>query len=362
MVIKMMIRDVVDRNFYEDLSEIAKRPFWNDVQQKNFLITGGAGFIAYYLCLSILLRNDIAGNGNTVWLLIRNPEKAKKRYGNILEREDVRLLVQDACTPIETFACDYIIHAAGGAEAYLFEKQPVDVFMTNSVGTQEVLSFANRVKAKSVVYLSSYTVYGEGADRIERVGESFTGTLDWTKYNACYANGKRAGEMLCACHHHQFQTPVKILRPGFIFGASGLNDSRVYAEIIRKVMQKENVLLKSSGLVYRSVCYVTDLVRAILVVLFGGEDGAAYNAATEHISILDYANCATQAYPEDNLRVVFANPEDAGKEKPAHIMGKMDCDKLRSLSPAWDPQVSVTDGIRMACEILTYLDRGDEKC
>ena len=356
MVIKMMIRDVVDRNFYEDLSEIAKRPFWNDVQQKNFLITGGAGFIAYYLCLSILLRNDIAGNGNTVWLLIRNPEKAKKRYGNILDREDIRLLIQDACTPIETFKCDYVIHAAGGAEAYLFETQPVDVFMTNSVGTQEVLSFAKRANVESVVYLSSYTVYGGGSESTETIAEDFIGSLDWTKHIACYANGKRAGEMLCVCHHHQFQTPVKILRPGFIFGASGLNDSRVYAEIIRKVMQKEDILLKSSGLIYRSVCYVTDLVRAILAVLFGGENGAAYNAATEHISILDYAKCATQAFPENQLRVVFANPEDATKERPKVIMGKMDCKRLRSLSPAWEPKVTVTDGIRMAAEILKHLD------
>lgn len=346
------INHFVSNFLYEDLQEIASRKVWNNITHCSFLITGGAGFIAYHLALCILLRNDLSHNQNQLILLVRSEQKARERYGCLLDRPDVHLLLQDVCTEIDTGKYDYIIHAAGGAEAKTFEERPVDVFNTNTLGTNQILSLAYRSKTKSLVYVSSFTVYGKQADNGGTIDENAKGLLDWTSYKGCYANGKRAGEMLCNCYLHQYQLPVKIVRPGFIYGASSWSDSRVYAEIIQKAAKGEDIVLKSAGLLYRSMCYATDLVRGIFSVLFSGENGTAYNVATEYLSIRDFASNAVQAFADRKIHLTYQNSADADVEGPKILCEKMNCSQLTQLSAPWAPRVSCAEGIRMAGEIL----------
>lgn len=343
------ICDVMNPETYDDLLEIAMRVYWRDVKNKSFLITGGAGFIAYYIATAILLVNDLYQNNNRVILMIRDVEKARAKYGVLLEREDLTLLRQDVCEEIVYERCDYIIHAAGGAETRLFEATPVDVFSANALGTQRILDFATNTGAESVVYVSSFTVYGQTKEKT-RIFETDIGTLDWNDYKNCYANGKRAGEMLCACYKHQYGTPVRIVRPGFVYGASRKTDSRVYAEIIRNVVNSEEICLQTAGLVYRSMCYVTDVVRGILTVLFGGENGRAYNVATEFLSIREFAFAANNVNKKS--KVVFLNPDDESVEVSISRGGIMDCSAIAQLTPEWGPKVSVIQGIRMAAAAM----------
>lgn len=355
----MLIKDCVIKPLFNDLKEIAERSYWKDICNRTFLITGGAGFISSYLVQTILLVNDLYGNNNNVIIMVRNVAKARDKYGNLLDRSDLIILQQDVCQTVALDKCDYIVHAAGGAEASLFEACPVDVFNTNTIGTNNILKAAVKLNTTSVVYLSSYTVYGQLAAEKERLYEDDLGLLDFTKYNACYANGKRAGEMLCQCYLHQYGTPVKIARPGFIYGASSLKDSRVYAEIIRNAMQGTDVILKSSGQLFRTMCYVTDLVRGVFSVLFSGKNGEAYNVANEHVSIREFAEAAH--FANKNTNVIFQKKEDALAQKPEKIVGIMDSGKLSALPEAWNPQVSIADGINMAAMIMADMAKKAER-
>lgn len=344
-----MIQDCIKGALLKDMENIATNKVWNKIRNSRILITGGAGFIGYYLTLSALAANDIAGANNRIFVITRNAEKATCIFASLGERDDLELIGGDVAKDFpQEYSFEYLIHAASPADAKQFAANPVGTFWTNVMGTKSVLDCAVKSKAKSAVFVSSYTVYGDGVNGVPTISEDFVGKGNWSDASLCYMNGKRAGEMLCACYVKQYQVPVKIVRPGFIYGASSDDDPRVYAEIIRNIAHKEDVTLRSAGHVYRSMCYVTDLVRAIWGVLAFGENGEAYNVATENVSIREYAEAAAGLI---GRQVCYADIRDKQVPAPTKVFGMMDCSKLKMTIP-FVPIADIRTGVAMAVEIL----------
>lgn len=344
-----MIQNCIKGALLKDMENIAANDVWNEVRDSRILITGGAGFIGYYLTLSALAANDMAGANNRIFVMTRNAEKAKRIFASLGKRDDLEIIGGDVTKDFpQKYSFEYLIHAASPADAKQFAVNPVGTFLANVMGTKSVLDCTVKSKAKSAVFVSSYTVYGDGVNCVPAISEDFVGKGSWSDVSLCYMNGKRAGEMLCSCYVKQYQTPVKIVRPGFIYGASSDDDPRVYAEIIRNVANKEDVTLRSAGHVYRSMCYVTDLVRAIWGVLAFGKNGEAYNVATEDVSIREYAEAAAGLM---GRRVCYTDARDEQAAAPTEVFGLMDCTKLKAIFP-FEPIADVKTGIAMAAEIL----------
>ena len=74
---------------------------------------------------------------------------------------------------------------------------------------------------------------------------------------------------------------VKIARPSYIYGASSLEDDRVWAQFIANIVRSQDILLKSNGAANRSFCYVTDTASALLYILLHGKDAVPYNISYE---------------------------------------------------------------------------------
>lgn len=349
----LKVIDAVCETLYADLKQIASSTPLNRESHKSFLITGGSGFIAYYIVMSLLLLNDQKDASNSITIMVRSEKKAIAKYGALLERSDFHVMVQDVCTPMseDTAAYDYIIHAASGASAQQFDADPIGVFNSNVIGMENMINFVRRKPCKSMVYVSSFTVYGAGTDSVPAVTEDFRGSDDWTSKSACYSFGKKSAELLCVSAVRKYQCPIRIVRPGFVYGGSDPLDSRVYAEIIRNVAEKNNICMQSAGLLYRSMIYVTDVVRGIFVALLCGQDGEAYNIANEFVSIRGFAEAAVEAAGSEKVVLTFRNDTDAGVPIPATPDGAMSADKLRSCG--WEPAVALIDGIKMAAGIYT---------
>lgn len=319
---------------------------------KTFLITGANGFIAYYLVLTILNSNDMLHRNNRVVLLVRSKEKAQNRYGKILDRDDVSLLIQDVCVPLPDMGrVDYVIHAASAADAQHFDADPIGVFNSNVIGTENIIQFVNQNACESAVYISSFTIYGQGTDKLKLIDESFCGAEPWNNNRACYSYGKRSAEFLCMAAARKQGSPVKIVRPGFVYGASHINDTRVYSEIIRCVAENRPIVLQSAGLLYRSMIYVTDLVTAILAVLLNGKNGEPYNVANEHVSIRQFAEAAVQSAASKDVYIRYANEKDAAMEIPTEVFGAMAIEKIGA-ECGWMPHINLLDGISASAGII----------
>lgn len=353
------VRETVCPELYQDILQITQQDYLIGAVNQSFLITGGSGFIAYYMVLALLCLNDEHSNHNCVTILVRSEEKARKKYGALLDRRDLELLVRDVCEPFDdmTASFDYIIHAASAASAQQFDSDPIGVFNSNVVGTEQLIRFIRRTPCKSMVYISSFTVYGGGTETLQEIPETYSGPDDWRSNRSCYSLGKRSAEFLCMAGYRKYQSPIRIVRPGFVYGASSPEDNRVYAEIIRNVAEGRPIQLQSAGLLFRSMVYVTDVVRGIFHVLFCGQDGEAYNVANEFASIRGFAECAVVAANAEPVQIRFANPEDAGKAVVKIPGGAMSIRKL--MDTGWKPAVPLECGIGMSAKIYAdmYLGR-----
>ncbi len=349
------LKDLLKPALYADVLSVAKRALpWEKLAGKTLLLTGAAGLIGRYITLAVLARNDLYGDHIRVIAFVHNAEKARAVFGDAADRDELTLLSGDVCAlPADLPRADFVIHAASPASAIQYEQNPVGTLLTNTVGTENVLRYAQQNAVESVLCASSLKVYGDVFSG-DVMTEATNGQLDFTTYKNCYAEGKRATETLANAYVHQFGTPVKLVRPAYIYGACSLNDDRVWAQFIANVVRRENILLKSNGAAYRSFCYVADTAAAFLAVLLSGEPGEVYNIADDrsNVTIRDFAKLAVAAFPERGLTLSFANPAD--EAEPPKTFAKtpeiLDCTKLKALG--FTAETDIADGIRRTVAIL----------
>ncbi len=351
------VKNIVPKSIFKDVEQIASTVLpWEKLRDKTLLITGANGFISYYLVAALMLRNDRYQDNIKVIGVVRNACKAEKKFGDLIKRSDLKLIVQDICDRVETQeSVDYVIHAASQASAYYFENDPVGTIDANLSGTSNVLKLAKDKKAISTLFISSLKVYGQVTDGSSTLKEENIGYVDQTDYKNCYAIGKRASETLCASYCKQYDMNVKIARPSYIYGPSSLDDDRVWAQFIANVVKNESILLKSNGAAYRSFCYVTDTVTALLLILLNGANATPYNIAADHsnTTIRNFAREAVKVFPERNLTLSFANPRD--EEEPdltKFTVTPEILDHTRINELGWRAEVTLTEGIKRSVETI----------
>lgn len=352
------VENNIKKSIYSDIEEIIKTDVdWNRFDGKTVLITGAGGFIGYYLVLTFLARNDVYNNNIKVLALVRNRERAEKKFGALLQREDINLVVADVTDKLECERADFIIHAASQASNIQFENDPVGTINANLSGTSNILDFALESKSESVLVVSSLKVYGALHNGKDKISEEDIGYLDFTSYKNCYAVGKRASETLAASYSKQFGVNVKIARPSYIYGASSLTDDRVWAQFIANVVRREDILLKSNGAANRSFCYVSDTVSALIYIMLNGENITPYNISYEKsdTTIRNFARTACEVFPERNMKLSFANPVDEKEpiqDRSALAATPEILDSSKLLALGWIPRVDLKEGIRRAVGIL----------
>ena len=348
--------DNVKKSVYTNLEDIANAPIsWDKLKGKTLLLTGAGGFIGYYMTCGILLRNDLYGDNIKVLALERFGDFARKKFGKLLDRDDVELIEQDITVPIKAERADFVIHAASQASNIEFERDPVGTISANLSGTLNALDFAKESGSEASLVVSSLKVYGALYTGKPYIEEDDNGYVDFTSYKNCYAVGKRAAETLAASYSKQYGMNIRIVRPSYIFGASRLDDDRVWAQFIANIVRGEDILLKSNGATNRSFCYVTDTVTAMLHVLLDGENCVPYNISNEksNTTIRGFAQAACEAFPERNMKLAFANPEDEIMPEPSPLDPTpeiMDNKRIRAIG--WEPKVDLIEGIRRAVAIL----------
>ena len=283
--------------FEEDIKNIIKDFDMSVFDGKTVLVTGATGLIGK-LCVKSLLNS---GFDTKVVALIRNEQKGLKVLGR---NKNLEFLVQDINEHVKFDKnVDYIIHGASVTSSSDFVNKPVETILTAINGTKNVLEFARSQKdLLGMVYLSSLEVYGKPLK--EDTKENDYGYIDVLSPRSSYSEGKRMTETLCISYGSEYNVPVKIARLSQTFGAGvDKNDTRVFAQFAKSVINKQNIILHTKGETKRNYCYTTDAVRAIFTVLTKGENNNAYNVANKntYISIADMA----KSIENENTKVVF---------------------------------------------------------
>ena len=342
-----------------DLTEILSRSLpWDRLDDAAVLVTGASGMLPSYTVRTLLALNDRLDAGITVYGLVRNEQKARAVFADVINRPDFHLVVQDVADPIVIESpINYAFHGASAARPALHAADPVGTIRANLTGTFNVLDLCVQDRADGFVFMSSAEVYGEQPAGTELISEESYGGFDILNRRACYSEGKRAAETIAATYAAQFDLQCRIVRFGHIYGPGmALDDGRVQADFAANVVRGEDIVLNSAGTAVRTYTYVADAIAGMFTALLVGEE-MAYNVADPagFVSIRELAELFTQVKPELGLKLIFTNDEDSRSYSAAKAQG-LNSTKLATLG--WEAAVDLPTGLMRMVTALA-LRRGD---
>ncbi len=336
-----------NRVIQEDVALITGNDLpWETFRNKTVLISGAAGFLPSYMVDSLLYLNESREYDINIIGLVRNLETAKQRFH--YADNSLKLVRQDINEPFDlSDKIDFIIHAASHATPKVYRDDPVGVILPNVIGTKNLLQLASRNQVESFLFFSTSGVYGFVNDDDYPVKEDCFGALDPMRLSSCYLESKRLGENLCVAWMHQYQVPVKIIRPAINYGPGvQLDDGRSFADFIGCVVANRNIELYSDGSAIRNFCYIADAIAGFFTVMLKGQAGEAYNVATdEEITIRELAEyLVTKVFPERNLKVVMKNDVSKNFLRMNFSRTTVDISKIKALG--WSLEFSLAEGFR----------------
>ena len=314
---------------------------WARLSNRRVLVTGASGLVGSAMVRMLLSRNDLAGDGIKVVVVVRNREKAERKFAEFLPRSDFELVVADLAAPFAVDgAVDYIVHCAGvTGNPKLFVERPAEVLNTAFVSTRSVLELARAKHSLGVVYLSSWEVYGTPANDGKLIDEGYSGYIDLGNVRTSYKESKRLGEQLCVAYANEYGVPAKIGRISITSGPEfDDTDQRFLPQFVRSARAGRDIVLKSKGETVRSHVYIDDCVTALLTILLKGEAARAYNIADPEAAV-SIADIAQMVAAEAGVNVVFDVVDNVGKlGYNMQVKAVLDASKLLALG--WRPQIS----------------------
>ena len=342
----------------EDLKEIAYSDLinWNKFKNKKILITGATGLIGSLIVKSFIQRNEEFNNNINMILIVRDQEKAKEVFRNNQNIFYIEKNIEEYKN-INNLNIDYIIHGASPTKSKMFVNNPVETIDTAILGTKKILEQAKNSKIKSMVYLSSMEMYGTMNSK--NVTENDLGYINPLNIRSSYSEGKRICELYCSSYWHEYNIPVKIARIAQTFGAGiSKDENRVYKVFVDSILNKEDIILKSSGTTAINFSYTTDTIIGILKILLDGNNGEAYNIVSNNpnMTILDSAKWLADTYAKGIVDVKIDIPKENMGFAPDNNM-ILNNEKLKSIG--WNCKYDLKNGYDRLIRYLKEENKND---
>ena len=326
-----------------DIQEIiANEELFTFLKDSTVLITGATGFIGSMLVKTILAANEKYALSIKIFGQIRNPEKAKIVYGELIESLE---LVEDSNIP-----CDYIIHTVSPTTSKFFIEHPVETIKASVLSTIEILESARNNKA-SLIYLSSMEQYGIPYKSGQKMTEDKIGIIDHLNIRSSYSESKRLCECLCVSYVSEYGVDVKIARLAQTIGAGiPLTDNRMAMQFARAAADEKDIILHTEGRSVTNFVYIADAIEGILTVLEKGTPGQAYNICndSETRSVRQIADLVANEVAGGKIRVRIERKENMGYAPDVAMF--LDSGKLRNLG--WKARIGMLEAYKRLTEYL----------
>jgi nucleoside-diphosphate-sugar epimerase len=251
---------------------------------------------------------------------------------------DVELRMDIRDLAVEHFdGVDAVVHLAGISNDPLGDLNPGVTYEINHLATVHVARMAKAAGVTRFAFSSSCSIYGaHGDDVLDESAEFYPVTP--------YGESKVLSERdLTALADDDFSPTF--LRNATAYGVSPrLRGDLVVNNLTGYAVTTGEVFLKSDGTPWRPLVHIEDIARAFLAVVEAPRDLVhlkAYNVGRldETYRIRDVAEIVASVVPGSS--VGFA--EGAGPDKRNY---RVDCSLIARELPAFQPQWTVTDGVR----------------
>lgn len=313
--------------------------------EKQIMVTGGAGFLGSYLCERLL------ADGHQVLCVDNYYTGTKNNIASMLGNPKFELLRHDVTLPLYV-EVDEIYNLACPASPIHYQFDPVQTTKTSVHGAINMLGLAKRVKAK-IFQASTSEVYGD--PDVHPQVESYWGNVNPIGARACYDEGKRCAETLFFDYRRQHGLPIKVAR---IFNTYGPrmhpHDGRVVSTFIVQALQNQPITVFGDGSQTRSFCYVSDLIECFVLLMNAPEEltGPVNMGNPHEFTILELAEKVIHLTGSRSKIERKPLPSDDPKQRQPDI-------SLAREKLGWEPKVSLDEGLKPTIEYLDGLLRNN---
>jgi dTDP-glucose 4,6-dehydratase len=302
------------------------------------LVTGGAGFVPSHLvdalvargCSVVVVDSFVTGSKDNIAHLTDNP------LFTAVEADLAEGLPDHHPAIGQPF--DAIMHMASPASPPDFTRLAVEILRVGSVATLHLLDRAAADGARFIL-ASTSEVYGDPL--VHPQPETYWGNVNPIGVRSVYDESKRFAEAATMAYHRYRGVDAGIVR---IFNTYGPrmrpDDGRAIPNFIFQALRGEEITVHGDGSQTRSICYVSDLVAGILLLLDSTELGPINCGDDEHeISMRELAETIARLTGSRSEVIFTARPEnDPEQRRPDLTLAKA---KL-----GYAPVVNAEDGLR----------------
>lgn len=245
---------------------------------KKYLITGGAGFIGFYLSKALLDAGaEVIGldNLNDYYEV----SLKEKRLSVLKEYPNYRFIKADLADKeavfglFEEYEPQIVVNLAAQAGVRYSIDNPEAYIQSNIVGFFHILEACRKYPVEHLVFASSSSVYGGN----KKVPFSTEDQVD--KPVSLYAATKKSNELMAYSYSKLYGIPLTGLRFFTVYGPMGRPDM-AYFKFAKKIMAGEPIQIYNHGDMMRDFTYIDDIVTGVKNILCNppkqDENDAAY--------------------------------------------------------------------------------------
>jgi dTDP-glucose 4,6-dehydratase len=237
------------------------------------VITGAAGFIGSRLAERSLEEAERLGYDQIVLLDALTYSGRRENMDAVLRDSRVTFVhasINDADMVDEVLAGAHtVLHLAAESHVDRSIQGAQPFFITNVLGTQQLLESSRRGGVSKFVHVSTDEVYGsidEGSWREDHILEP----------NSPYSASKAGSDLAALAYHTTFGLDVSVTRCSNNYGPRQYPE-KVIPLFVSNLIDGIKVPLYGDGLNVRDWLHVDDHCQGILKVLEGGRSGEIYN-------------------------------------------------------------------------------------
>lgn len=319
--------------------------FKEKLNNKNILVTGGAGFIGSNLCEELLnLGANVTCLDNFATGFRENLEAFKDNPNFKLIEGDIRNL-EDCKTACENQ--DFVLHEAALGSVPRSINDPITSNDVNVGGFLNMLIAARDANVKRFVYAASSSTYGD-SESLPKVEDKIGKPL------SPYAITKYVNELYADVFKRTYDFDTIGLRYFNVFGRKQ-NPNGAYAAVIPKfvmqLMNHESPVINGGGEYSRDFTYIDNVILMNLLALTSDNEESlnqVYNTAFGERTTLNDLVKYLKQYLSDfdskiaDVEVIYG---DYRKGDVPHSLASID--KAKELLN-YDPKLSMKDGLKQA--------------
>jgi UDP-glucuronate 4-epimerase len=229
---------------------------------KNFLVTGGAGFIGSSLVDRLLQTTNrilLVDNFNDFY----DPEIKKCNIRDASKNDNCHIYsldIEDKDVLNEVFmghSIDCVVHLAARAGVRPSIDDPVSYYTTNVLGTLNILELMKRYSIPKLIFASSSSVYGNNNAGM------FHENLKLSEPISPYAATKLAGEQMCYVYSKLYNISTVCLRFFTVYGPRQRPDLAIH-KFTRLLLADQPIPMFGDGTSKRDYTYIDDIVDGIV--------------------------------------------------------------------------------------------------